>query len=194
MSIIQEALKKVQKDVERALPAQEQTGKEAACFERAELSAHGSPRTEKSPSVYAPYLLAVLFLLGAAAIYGLRYHAKGAPDGPPAEFADIAATPETAASAPAAVRVRPEPATKPGFLPAELIKGVASIPFGAVKRSGAEALVLNGIMYLDDGPRAIINNSIVTEGESVEGAVVKRINRKSVILSSGGSEFTIDLK
>ncbi len=55
-------------------------------------------------------------------------------------------------------------------------------------------LSLNGIMYLEDGPRAIINNSIVEVGNTVAGATVTRIDRKSVALESNGVEITLNLK
>lgn len=55
-------------------------------------------------------------------------------------------------------------------------------------------LSLNGIMYLEDGPRAIINNSIVEVGNTVAGATVTKINKKSVVLESNGVEITLKLK
>ena len=65
----------------------------------------------------------------------------------------------------------------------------------AIKLSpGYPDLVLNGIMYLEDGPRAIINNSIVGEGDTISGAVVHKINRRDVILRSDDTEIKIDLK
>lgn len=55
-------------------------------------------------------------------------------------------------------------------------------------------LVLNGIMYLEDGPRALINNSIVEKGDTIGGAKVISINKKSVILESENNEITLNLK
>lgn len=55
-------------------------------------------------------------------------------------------------------------------------------------------LALNGIMFLDAGPRAIINNSIVGVGNTVGGATVTKINRKSVALEYSGVEITLNLK
>lgn len=65
-----------------------------------------------------------------------------------------------------------------------------------VKTADAECpdLVLNGIMYLEIGPRAIINDSIVEEGDTVKGARVTRINRKSVVLEYDNVEITLNLK
>jgi hypothetical protein len=54
-------------------------------------------------------------------------------------------------------------------------------------------LTLNGIMYLEEGPRAIINNFIVEIGDFVSGAKVTRINRQSVILEYENVEITLSL-
>ncbi|GEM_PF-5580582 len=54
--------------------------------------------------------------------------------------------------------------------------------------------VLSGIMYLDGGSKAIMDNSIVREGDMVSGALVKKIEKNSVLLESMGLEFRIDLK
>jgi len=55
-------------------------------------------------------------------------------------------------------------------------------------------LVLSGIMYLEEGPRAIINNFIVGLGDSVLGAKITRINRQNVILEYENVEITLSLK
>lgn len=55
-------------------------------------------------------------------------------------------------------------------------------------------LTLNGIMFLEAGPRAIINNSIVGVGDTVSGATVTKINRRSVALEYSGVEITLSLK
>jgi hypothetical protein len=61
-------------------------------------------------------------------------------------------------------------------------------------KPAAPDLVLNGIMYLPSHPQAIINNSVVTEGDTVSGAVVKRISRNSVVLEYDKLEITLNLK
>jgi hypothetical protein len=60
--------------------------------------------------------------------------------------------------------------------------------------SGAPNLALNGIMYIEESPRAIINNSIVEAGDSISGARVVRIERKSVTLVYNDVEITLNLK
>lgn len=54
--------------------------------------------------------------------------------------------------------------------------------------------VLNGIMYLSDRPKAIINSSVVQEGDSVDGATVKAINQDNVHLVLNNEEITIKLQ
>ena len=54
-------------------------------------------------------------------------------------------------------------------------------------------LALNGIMYLAERPQAIINDSVVTVGDTVGGAKVTRINNSSVLLNYNGLEITLTL-
>jgi hypothetical protein len=63
-----------------------------------------------------------------------------------------------------------------------------------VVRSEPPDLILNGIMYLETGPRALINNAIVGAGDTVNGATVTAINKKSVILTYNNVEITLNLK
>lgn len=60
--------------------------------------------------------------------------------------------------------------------------------------AGHPSLMLNGIMYLEERPRAIINNSIVEAGDSVGGATVTKINPKNVVLEYNDVEITLNLK
>lgn len=64
----------------------------------------------------------------------------------------------------------------------------------STKMQGVPELVLNGIMYLEAGPRAIINDTMVEEGDEVSGAKVVRINRRNVVLAFNNTEINIDLK
>jgi len=73
----------------------------------------------------------------------------------------------------------------------EIIPGAST---ETLKRTTGPELVLNGIMYLEEGPRAIINNFIVETGDSVLGARVAEINRESVILEYENVEITLKLR
>lgn len=70
----------------------------------------------------------------------------------------------------------------------------AGVPAKTSGGIDAPRLVLNGIMYIEDAPRAIINNAIVREGGTVAGATVVRINERSAILKKGSLEITLTLK
>ena len=61
------------------------------------------------------------------------------------------------------------------------------------RRENVGGFVLNGIMYLIDGPRAIINDIIVGEGETVNGAKVKKIKKDSVLLNYKDSEVALNI-
>jgi len=61
------------------------------------------------------------------------------------------------------------------------------------RKESLGGFVLNGIMYLVDGPRAIINNIIVGEGETVNGAKVEKIKKDSVLLKYNDSEVALNI-
>ena len=69
-----------------------------------------------------------------------------------------------------------------------------SVEPNSVVRAEPPDLALNGIMYLETGPRAIINNKIVQEGDMVGGATVVLINKNSAILKYNDVEITLSLK
>ncbi|MGD0336918.1 MAG: hypothetical protein ABSB18_07490 [Candidatus Omnitrophota bacterium] len=50
------------------------------------------------------------------------------------------------------------------------------------------AFVLNGIFYATDGCYALVNNRIVREGDTVEGAKVTKISDEGVSLESEGNK------
>ena len=69
-----------------------------------------------------------------------------------------------------------------------------AIPEGILPPVSSPDLVLNGIMSLSDGPRAIINNSIVGVGDSISRAKIIKINSQSVIMEYRDAEITLSLK
>ncbi|MDP3804632.1 MAG: hypothetical protein Q8Q87_03665 [Candidatus Omnitrophota bacterium] len=54
--------------------------------------------------------------------------------------------------------------------------------------------ILNGIMELADGPRAIINNVIVATGDMIGGATVKKIDKDRVLLQKDDSVVTLGME
>ncbi len=57
-----------------------------------------------------------------------------------------------------------------------------------------KSFVLSGIMHLDNGLKAIINDSTVSEGDELDGAIVVKINEDNAILKDGDSQTTLRLK
>lgn len=53
--------------------------------------------------------------------------------------------------------------------------------------------ILNGIMHLEDGPKAIINGYIVDKGDKINGATVMDINEDSVLVSLDDSKVKLKL-
>ena len=69
----------------------------------------------------------------------------------------------------------------------------SAVSFGAAFVHAPD-LVLNGIMYLEERPRAIINGNMVEVGEFVSGAKIDAITRNSVLLNYNDLEITLKLK
>lgn len=66
-----------------------------------------------------------------------------------------------------------------------------SYDFSSKKHAG---LMLQGIAWDDDKPTAIINNEIVSPGGKIGDVTVIAIERESVILNDGKSNFKLMLK
>lgn len=57
-----------------------------------------------------------------------------------------------------------------------------------------DELLLTGIVYEDAEPMAVINNSIYTEGEFVNGAKIVKISEEKVVLRKGIEEIELKVK
>lgn len=82
-----------------------------------------------------------------------------------------------------------------------IVRSIEKSPAATTKSSAAivkipdrPRLILNGIMYMEEGPRAIVNNLIVEPGDLVGGAKVTKIERQCVILEYENVEITLNLK
>ena len=53
--------------------------------------------------------------------------------------------------------------------------------------------MLNGILWDESKPTAIINNEIVQVGQSVNGKVIIRIQKDRDLLSDGSKEFELKM-
>ena len=182
MSIIQEALKKAQADqgasASRPLPPRHKEGVTVP------PSATGAPSAKK-PVAPKKVLAVVPVVLLVAAIALVSYFLW----------------PRVADRARPGAAV-PDPAQEVSYrpLPGSVAQdtALAGEPEAADRKTDyagtTPTLILNGIMYLEEGPRAIINNAIVETGDSVGGARVERIERKKVILIYNDVEITLNLK
>ena len=68
------------------------------------------------------------------------------------------------------------------------------LDFAARPKQVPPNLILNGIMYLEERPQAIINDSVVGVGDMVSGAKVLSIDKASVFLSFNDMAITLTLK
>ena len=67
-------------------------------------------------------------------------------------------------------------------------------PPAVEEEEAATSLVLEGIIWDEKTPSAMINDMIVIEGDTVEGKKIKRIMKDSVILIENGEEEVLKLK
>lgn len=70
---------------------------------------------------------------------------------------------------------------------------VRDVPVVKPANNSFPSLVLNGIFFSEDQGYALINNKIVKEGDSVDGAVLIKIGRNYVELKSQDSDTAIKL-
>jgi len=69
-------------------------------------------------------------------------------------------------------------------------------PFGLEKlpeEESAVSFVLNGIIWDEDNPYAIINDEVVREGDKIRGYKVIEIKEGSVLLDDGTERFSLDV-
>ncbi|MDD5432878.1 MAG: hypothetical protein PHO70_07865 [Candidatus Omnitrophica bacterium] len=100
-------------------------------------------------------------------------------------------TPITSVSSPAvpspAVPTTP-PAQPPAASPVSLIPQVVKKQFEPKSQASQEPFILNGIFFSEDkGGYALVNNQIVKVGDTINGAVVKKITDELVELETEGS-------
>lgn len=67
-------------------------------------------------------------------------------------------------------------------------------PFVASGTSTSSSLVLSGIIWNKDRPKAMIGDTIVTKGAKVEGKTVVDIRPDRVILNDGTKDFELKLE
>jgi hypothetical protein len=161
MSIIQEALKKIEKPVE--FHEEKRPEKDAPAAE----AKKPAPHAESAGPKYIYYAITALLLILLAGIV-LR----------------VSYTPRQNAPYTSTKKVEP-------ILPKIERREEPQRPIRRKENIGG--FVLNGIMQLVDGPRAIINDIIVGEGETISGAKVEKIKKDGVLLKYNDSEVALDI-
>lgn len=188
MSIIQEALKKAEAKTmgtEAAQPERAESpraqpaagaGPESTRKAAPDVAVRRAGRAAPAGTRYAALAAAIAIALISVAAATVMQRADRRPPAPevarveqPAPAVDDAATAQADKASPEAGPVSTIPLTE---------------------KSGFE---LNGIMYIEGDPRAIVNNSMVEVGDTVSGARVARIERRAVFLDKSGEEIRLDL-
>ena len=182
MSIIQDALKKAEKkDTSR--------GNISVGYAQARNEAPDETVTVKSGgSIKARYIAYAITLLLLASIFAISHFSSSGSG-------------KAFAPAPSKVKVEPIRPVQPiAQLPKEEIPAVKApviaVPSAPVppKEPQPDEFKLSGIMYPVEGPRAIINNMRVAEGDDIDGAKVISINDDTVLLKKQDAEIKLRLK
>jgi hypothetical protein len=188
MSIIQEALKKAQNKAGSQPEARSPLASQPVDVKPAATSSPASPLP--SPGVpHKGLLLAGLFVIGViAGVVFVETH-KAPPKQVP--VAPENGTP-SGATAPAARRTDfgTEKSVDEKVGDMGVLKAIPDVKIAAEKPK----FVVNGIMYVEGNPRAIINDYVVREGDTVDGAFIVKISPDSVIVRQKDAEKPLYLK
>ena len=189
MSIIQEALKKAQGDFagKKSVSAPAKSAP-AAQPKEVPLPSKAAPddltagrHYRKMPSLRLPALVSVLVIL--LLVYGLKaslqYSRKH--DGTPV---------------PVKQSEEQSPAQKKTIDGSDLnVFGSQTHKLDPINFMGPRQslLVLNGIMYVENRPQAIINGQVLEEGDKVSGATVLAIERDCVLLDLNDTNIRLEI-
>ena len=185
MSIIQEALRRAQYDyaVKKSLPQVHEEPRQAPATPAPAEALDARVITKKIAAI-----VYVIVLLSLVTGFGIR-----------ALFSKIAAMDKERKSSNLIVAVQKAPPDK-AISP--------SISSGAVERAATETssasvssgqanqppnLVLNGIMYVEEKLKAIINGTVVRVGDVIDGAVVTSITEKNVLLKYNNNDNQVEV-
>ena len=182
MSIIQDALKKAEK-------RGQSRGNISVGYAQARNEAPDEIVTVKSGGrIKARYIAYAITLLLLASIFEASHFFSSGSG-------------KTFAPAPSKIKVEPIRPVQPiAQLPKEGIPAIKApainVPSAPLlpKEPPADEFKLSGIMYPAEGPRAIINNMRVAEGDDIDGAKVISINDDTVLLKKQDAEIKLRLK
>jgi hypothetical protein len=172
VSIIYDALKKVEESTGKTLTGEPAPKKEAVSGKF------------KTYWLYGLVILAGLFL--GNIFFGLLTNLKTpAGAGPKAENIT---TPLLKPQAPPPLAALPQ--EKQQALPAETSAAVPPLP----EEKPLPSFTLNGIFFAQEEGYALVNNQIVKVGDTVDGSTVKTINSDSVELDSAGTVIRLSTR
>ena len=177
MSIIQEALRKAQGEyVEKKMP-------DIRVSFRPKIEVRAKPNAKRPLSIRLLVMLGVL--TAVVLIYVLMLslqHPKARGKEPAAAGKAAALSAAQAQTIFSAADVKPaEPKRDPGSGPKN---DAAPQPV---------VFVLNGIMYVESRPQAIINGHVLEEGDKINGATVLAIEKDCVLLDLNSANIRLDL-
>jgi type II secretory pathway component PulC len=168
MSIIYDALKKAEKNINNPQPLTE-TGKISE-----------DPKTRRK--LYFIYALVVclgIFIANFAFTYLTSSKNKSLISPKPHKIAKK----ENLSSPAQLTPTKAAPQSKPAPIKVK--------PASGSKRESTESLTLNGIFFSQNDGYALINNQIVKDGDTVDGAVVKKITADSVEVEYDGKTLKL---
>lgn len=181
MSIIQEALKKAQGDYleKKITKAIDEPVKQPERL-RKEDSVHISKETAHQRSVRLPALVGVLIVLFLVYWFKPSLKHSQAPQASKADTVDVKKQ-GNAAAVP-----MPSPKAVESFVPSKLdpINFITMRPLN---------LTLNGIMYLESKPQAIINGHVLEEGDKINRATILAIEKDCVLLDIDDTNVRLEL-
>ncbi|MFA5145850.1 MAG: hypothetical protein WC515_00500 [Candidatus Omnitrophota bacterium] len=197
MSIIQEALKKVQGEIRGGTRTPEPV---VRTDERHKFQPSPNPLPpaifspiKKRPAVAPEQIVSVVLSVAVIIAVFWLYTATGGrqgktqPDGT-ASHQEVAYKPIAGAEKNA---VPEEASGRPG---ADGISAPAPARETPPAKLQYPDFVLNGIMYIEERPQAIINNGVVEEGDMISGAKVIRIMKNGVLMNLNDTEITLSLR
>jgi len=187
MSIIQEALKKAERHIKnpkQAAPKEQPSAQSPSPFSSDQSFVKvPQPAAGRDPKAVA--ILLIILVVTAVFAASQLYPKKNVPA--KSSVVDVPAKSEELPALPSVIFQQSQQphshtaAGAPSVQPEE-------------KKPASPEFVLNGIMYLEGNPRAIINDVMVEVGDMVVGARVLKIEKKSVLLQYDDAEINLDLK
>lgn len=184
MSIIQEALKRAQYDYtdKKSLPpVNEKIGQEPAALPSAETIDLRMVTKKIGIIVYVIVLLALVTGFGIRALF-IRMAAPVRVDRGSENSMPIAQK-----------VILPDNPVSPSLPSKAVVQATKNLFTKAVQPSAPSSLVLNGIMYIKGNPKAIINGTVVTEGDVIGGATVTSITQNNVMLKYNNNDNKVEM-